>query len=309
MNRNEKPTLIIMAAGMGSRYGGLKQVDRITDTGEIILDFSLYDAMMAGFERVVFVIKEEHRELFRELVDERAGRYMQVEYAYQKLDDIPEGFEIPEGREKPWGTGHAVLACRHLINGPFAVINADDYYGAGGFSDIYEYLTGNRDGEKYSYCMVGYKLENTVTENGHVARGVCDIDENGYLKQVTERTKIMRKEQGISYTEDDGRTWVKLPDDTVVSMNFWGFSHSMMEELEKGMPEFLDTALKNNPIKGEYYLPAAADRLIREGKATVKVLTSHDKWSGVTYKQDREDVKNALESMKDKGFYPEKLWK
>lgn len=309
MNRNEKPTLIIMAAGMGSRYGGLKQVDRITDTGEIILDFSLYDAMMAGFERVVFVIKEEHRELFRELVDERAGRYMQVEYAYQKLDDIPEGFEIPEGREKPWGTGHAVLACRHLINGPFAVINADDYYGAGGFSDIYEYLTGNRDGEKYSYCMVGYKLENTVTENGHVARGVCDIDENGYLKQVTERTKIMRKEQGISYTEDDGRTWVKLPDDTVVSMNFWGFSHSMMEELEKGMPEFLDTALKNNPIKGEYYLPAAADRLIREGKATVKVLTSHDKWYGVTYKQDREDVKNALESMKDKGFYPEKLWK
>ena len=309
MNRNEKPTLIIMAAGMGSRYGGLKQVDRITDTGEIILDFSLYDAMMAGFERVVFVIKEEHRELFRELVDERAGRYMQVEYAYQKLDDIPEGFEIPEGREKPWGPGHAVLACRHLINGPFAVINADDYYGAGGFSDIYEYLTGNRDGEKYSYCMVGYKLENTVTENGHVARGVCDIDENGYLKQVTERTKIMRKEQGISYTEDDGRTWVKLPDDTVVSMNFWGFSHSMMEELEKGMPEFLDTALKNNPIKGEYYLPAAADRLIREGKATVKVLTSHDKWYGVTYKQDREDVKNALESMKDKGFYPEKLWK
>ena len=309
MNRNEKPTLIIMAAGMGSRYGGLKQVDRITDTGEIILDFSLYDAMMAGFERVVFVIKEEHRELFRELVDERAGRYMQVEYAYQKLDDIPEGFEIPEGREKPWGTGHAVLACRHLINGPFAVINADDYYGAGGFSDIYEYLTGNRDGEKYSYCMVGYKLENTVTENGHVARGVCDIDENGYLKQVTERTKIMRKEQGISYTEDDGRTWVKLPDDTVVSMNFWGFSHSMMEELEKGMPEFLDTALKNNPIMGEYYLPAAADRLIREGKATVKVLTSHDKWYGVTYKQDREDVKNALESMKDKGFYPEKLWK
>ena len=309
MNRNEKPTLIIMAAGMGSRYGGLKQVDRITDTGEIILDFSLYDAMMAGFERVVFVIKEEHRELFRELVDERAGRYMQVEYAYQKLDDIPEGFEIPEVREKPWGTGHAVLACRHLINGPFAVINADDYYGAGGFSDIYEYLTGNRDGEKYSYCMVGYKLENTVTENGHVARGVCDIDENGYLKQVTERTKIMRKEQGISYTEDDGRTWVKLPDDTVVSMNFWGFSHSMMEELEKGMPEFLDTALKNNPIKGEYYLPAAADRLIREGKATVKVLTSHDKWYGVTYKQDREDVKNALESMKDKGFYPEKLWK
>lgn len=309
MNRNEKPTLIIMAAGMGSRYGGLKQVDRITDTGEIILDFSLYDAMMAGFERAVFVIKEEHRELFRELVDERAGRYMQVEYAYQKLDDIPEGFEIPEGRQKPWGTGHAVLACRHLIDGPFAVINADDYYGAGSFSNIYEYLMENRDGEKYSYCMAGYKLENTVTENGHVARGVCDIDENGYLKQVTERTKIMRREQGISYTEDDGQTWEKLPDNTMVSMNFWGFSHSMMEELERGLPEFLDSILKNDPIKGEYYLPVATDKLIREGKAAVKVLMSHDKWYGVTYKQDRDDVKNALESMKDKGFYPEKLWK
>lgn len=309
MKNNEKPTLIIMAAGMGSRYGGLKQVDKITDSGEIILDFSLYDAMMAGFDRAVFVIKEEHRDLFRELVDERAGKYMQIEYAYQKLDDIPEGVQIPEGREKPWGTAHAVLACRHLINGPFAVINADDYYGAGGFSSIYDYLTSHKDSEKYDYCMVGYRLENTVTENGHVARGVCDIDETGYLSQVTERTKIMRKDDGISYTEDDGKSWVKLPENTIVSMNFWGFSCSMMKELENGMPDFFDNVVRENPIKGEYFLPGVADRLIKEGKARVKVLTSHDKWYGVTYKEDREDVKNALESMKDKGFYPDKLWK
>lgn len=309
MNSTEKPTLIIMAAGMGSRYGGLKQVDKITDSGEIILDFSLYDAMMAGFNKVIFVIKEENREIFRELVDERAGRFMDVQYAYQKLDDIPEGVSIPEGREKPWGTSHAVLACRHLINGPFAVINADDYYGPGGFSSIYEYLTQHQDNDKYEYCMIGYRLENTVTENGHVARGVCDIDENGYLDQVTERTKIMRKPEGISFTEDDGENWEVLPENTVVSMNFWGFSQSMMKELEKGLPVFFDTVVKENPLKGEYYLPSAADKLVKEGKARVKVITSQDKWYGVTYKEDKEDVKNALESMKDKGLYPDKLWK
>lgn len=309
MNLTEKPTLIIMAAGMGSRYGGLKQVDKITDTGEIILDFSLYDAMMAGFNRVIFVIKEENREIFRELIDERAGKFMDIQYAYQKLDDIPEGAEIPEGREKPWGTSHAVLACRHLINGPFAVINADDYYGPGGFSNIYEYLMENEDNDKYEYCMIGYKLENTVTENGHVARGVCDIDESGYLDQVTERTKIMRRPEGISFTEDDGKTWEVLPENTVVSMNFWGFSKSMMKELEKGLSQFFNTIVKDNPLKGEYYLPSAADKLIKEGKARVKVIISQDKWYGVTYKEDKEDVKNALESMKDKGFYPDKLWK
>lgn len=309
MKNNEKPTLIIMAAGMGSRYGGLKQVDKITDSGEIILDFSLYDAMMAGFERAVFVIKEEHRELFREVVDERAGRFMEIEYAYQKLDDVPDGVKIPEGREKPWGTGHAVLSCRGLVDGPFAVINADDYYGPSGFTAIYDYLTEHKDGEKYSYCMVGYQLANTVTENGHVSRGVCDIDENGYLEKVTERTKIMKRDQGIAYTEDDGETWVSLPEDTVVSMNFWGFSRSMMDELGKRFPEFFENVVAENPLKGEYYLPAAADRLVHDGKAQVKVLNSADRWYGVTYKEDKEDVKNALESMKDKGMYPDKLWK
>ncbi|MDO5415338.1 MAG: sugar phosphate nucleotidyltransferase [Bacillota bacterium] len=306
---NKKPTLIIMAAGMGSRYGGSKQVDKMTDAGEIILDFSLYDAMLAGFNRVVFIIREEHRDIFRELVDERAGKYLDVEYAYQKLDDIPEGYEIPEGREKPWGTSHAVLAARHLIDGPFVVINADDYYGPGAFSSLYDYLIKNDDGEKYEFCMAGYKLENTVTENGHVARGVCELDENGYLVGVTERTKIEMKEDGIAFTEDDGESWTMLPEGTVVSMNFWGFSAAMMKELEAGLPEFLDKALAENPLKGEYLLPHTADKLIKEGKARIKVLTSPDKWCGVTYKEDKEDVKNSLEAMKDKGMYPEKLWK
>lgn len=304
-----EPTLVIMAAGMGSRYGGLKQVDKITEAGEIILDFSLYDAMMAGFNRVIFVIKEEHRELFKELVDERAGRFMDVEYAYQKLDDIPESIAIPEGREKPWGTGHAVLACRHLINGPFVVINADDYYGPGSFMSVYEYLTNHKDNDKYAFCMAGYQLKNTVTENGHVSRGVCEIDDKCFLKQVTERTKIVKNADGIAYTEDDGNTWVKLEPDTVVSMNFWGFSAGMMKEMEAEFPKALAKIMETNPLKGEYYLPFAADRLVREGKASVKVITSHDKWYGVTYKEDKEDVKDALQAMKDKGMYPEKLWK
>ena len=304
-----QPTLVIMAAGMGSRYGGSKQVDKMTDAGEIILDFSLYDAMLAGFNKVVFIIREEHRDVFRELVDERAGRFLDIEYAYQKLEDIPEGYEIPEGREKPWGTSHAVMAARHLIDGPFVVINADDYYGPGAFSSLYEYLLKNEDGDKYEFCMAGYKLENTVTENGHVARGVCELDENGYLLGVTERTKIEMKEEGIAFTEDDGESWTVLPEGTVVSMNFWGFSAAMMKELEAGLPEFLDKALVENPLKGEYLLPHTADKLIKEGKARIKVLTSPDKWCGVTYKEDKEDVKNALEAMKDKGMYPEKLWK
>lgn len=310
MKATQQPTLIIMAAGMGSRYGGLKQVDKITDAGEIILDFSLYDAMMAGFNRAVFVIKEENRGIFREMVDERAGRFMEIEYAYQKLDDIPEGFTVPEDRQKPWGTAHAVLACRELINGPFVVINADDYYGPDAFVQIYDYLTTHKDDDVYEYCMVGYQLKNTVTENGHVARGVCELDDKGFLKKVTERTRIMHHGDSIAYTEDDGESWTPLADDTIVSMNFWGFSKSMMEELQNGLPAFLEQALAENPLKGEYFLPGVADRLVQEGKARVKVLTSHDKWYGVTYKEDKEDVKNALQSMKDKGeHYPEKLWK
>jgi len=305
----KKPTLIIMAAGMGSRYGGLKQMDPITDKGEIILDFSLYDAMLAGFERVIFVIKEEMEADFRELIDDRAGKYLNVEYAFQKIDDLPEGFEVPEGRVKPWGTGHAVLSCRHLIDGPFAVINADDYYGPSGFASIYDFLTENEEAGQYSYCMVGFSLENTITENGHVARGVCEITEDGYLDKVTERTKIQRQPEGIAFTEDDGESWTVLPEGTTVSMNFWGFTKSMMEEMEARFPVFLEKALAENPEKGEFYLPFVADELVQEGKAKVKVLRTPDKWYGVTYRADKEMVMASLQSMKDKGLYPEKLWK
>ncbi len=304
-----KPVLVIMAAGMGSRYGGLKQIDPISDKGEIILDFSLYDAMMAGFEKVIFIIKKENEADFRALIDERAGKYMEVEYAFQELTDIPQGYQVPEERVKPWGTCHAVLSARKLINGPLAVINADDYYGPGAFQTIYDYLEQAKDDEKYRYCMVGYQLEKTLTENGHVARGVCEVGENGQLLDIVERTKIMYHDGGIAFTEDDGATWQPLEEGTTVSMNFWGFTESFIREMETRFPAFLDKALVENPLKGEYFLPGVVDQLIKEDKATVKVLRSHDKWYGVTYKEDKQSVVDALQSMKDKGLYPEKLWK
>ena len=300
-----KPVLVIMAAGMGSRYGGLKQIDPISDRGEIILDFSLYDAMMAGFEKIIFIIKKENEEDFRRLIDQRAGKYMKVEYAFQELTDIPQGYQVPAERVKPWGTCHAVLSARKLIDGPFAVINADDYYGPGAFQIIYDYLDQAKDDGKYRYCMVGYNLEKTLTENGHVARGVC----NGQLLDIVERTKIMYRDGGIAFTEDDGVTWQALEEGTTVSMNFWGFTESFVREMEERFPAFLDKALVENPLKGEYFLPGVVDQLIKEDKATVKVLHSHDKWYGVTYKEDKQSVVDALQSMKDKGLYPEKLWK
>lgn len=305
-----KPTLVIMAAGMGSRYGGLKQVDKITEAGEIILDFSLYDAMMAGFDRAVFVIREEHRDIFREIVDERAGRFMQIEYAYQDLTDIPEGYEIPEGREKPWGTSHAIYACRNLIHGPFLVINADDYYGPGGFVSVYEYLTNAKaDSEVYDFCMAGYRLENTITENGHVTRGVCDVDADGFLKDIVERFKIQRKGDHICYYEEAGDEWVPLPEGTQVSMNFWGFTRGFIDETVNRIEDFFRNQVPGNPLKSEFLLPRTVDELIKEGKATVKVLPCHDKWCGVTYKEDKQGVMDELQSKKDKGEYPEKLWK
>lgn len=304
-----KPILIIMAAGMGSRYGGLKQIDPISDQGEIILDFSLYDAMMAGFEKVVFIIKKENEKDFRALIDERAGRYLGVEYAFQELSDIPKGYQVPEGRVKPWGTCHAVLSARDFIKGPFAVINADDYYGPGAFQSIYDYLETAEDDEKYRYCMVGYQLENTLTENGSVARGVCEVTADGQLSDIVERTKIMRREDGIAFSEDDGDTWVPLSEGTTVSMNFWGFTESFVSEMQERFPAFLDKALAENPLKGEYFLPGVVDQLIKEGKASVKVLKSADKWYGVTYQEDKQGVVDALQAMKDKGMYPEKLWK
>lgn len=305
----EKPTLIIMAAGMGSRYGGLKQIDPVSDKGEIILDFSLYDAMMAGFEKVIFIIKKENEADFRALIDERAGKHLQVEYAFQELTDIPEGYRVPAEREKPWGTCHAVLSARKLIDGPFAVINADDYYGPGAFQSIYDYLATAKDDKKYRYCMIGYLLENTLTENGHVARGVCEVSQDGTLQDIVERTRIMWRNGEIAYTEDEGDSWYPLAEGTTVSMNFWGFTESFVKEMEARFPAFLDKALAENPLKGEYFLPGVVDQLIKEDKASVKVLQSQDRWYGVTYKEDKEGVVSALQSMKDKGIYPDKLWK
>jgi len=296
-----------MAAGMGSRYGGLKQMDPVGSGGELIIDFSLYDAVMAGFKKVIFIIKKEMEEDFRPLIDNRSGRSIEVEYVFQDINDLPPGYSVPEGRVKPWGTSHAVLSCRGKIDGPFCVINADDYYGPGAFHSMYDFLEHAEDGEYYNYAMVGYRLENTLTEHGHVARGVCEITEDGYLAGVKERQKIMWRDGKIQYTENDV-DWITVPEGTTVSMNFWGFTPSFIEEIKKRFPAFLDKTLKENPLKGEYLLPHTVDQLLKENKARVKVLPSFDRWVGVTYKEDRESVMNALQSMKDKGLYPEKLW-
>ncbi len=306
----KQPTLIVMAAGMGSRYGGLKQIDRITSTGETIMDFSLYDAMMAGFNKVVFVIKEENQELFKELIEERAGKHMEVVYAFQKLDDLPEGYRVPEKREKPWGTAHAIYACRNHINGPFAVINADDYYGPNGFQLMYDFLAQDREQEPGRFAMISYELRNTITEHGHVSRGVCTVKEDNQLEHIVERTKIMNRQGKICYTEDsEEKKWIPLAPDTRVSMNFFGYTAMMMEELENRFPQFLDIQIEKNPLKSEYMIPQVTGALLEEKKATVTLLDSQDCWYGVTYKEDREKVASALQSLKDKGLYPEKLWK
>lgn len=303
----KEPVLIVMAAGMGSRYGGLKQMDPVGSAGELILDFSLYDAVMAGFKKVIFIIKKEMEHDFREMIDGRAGRFIDVEYAFQELTDIPAGFSIPEGRVKPWGTCHAVLSCRDSVKGPFAVINADDYYGPSAFQSMYDFLEKADDKEYYDYCMIGYLLENTLTENGHVARGVCEASEDGYLMGITERTKIMWRDGKIQFTENE-EDWHTVPAGTTVSMNFWGFTQSMMKEMEARFPAFLEQAIKENPLKAEFYLPLAVDQLLKEKKAKVKILKSTDRWHGVTYKEDKQSVVDALQAMKDKGIYPEKLW-
>lgn len=304
----KKPVLVIMAAGMGSRYGGLKQIDPVDEQGHIIMDFSIFDAKRAGFEKVVFIIKKENEADFKEAVGERMAKQMEVAYVFQDLGNIPEGFEVPEGRVKPWGTAHAVLSAIDEIDGPFAVINADDYYGRDAFQVIYDYLSTHEDDDKYRYTMVGYKLENTVTDNGHVARGICDTNEKGELVRITERTRIEKKDGGIAYSEDDGATWTFVPGDTLVSMNMWGFTHSILDEIKAGFPEFLEKGIASNPMKCEYFLPSVVSDLLGEGRATVAVLASADKWYGVTYKEDKPIVVEAIKKMKEEGRYPEKLW-
>lgn len=303
-----KPVLVIMAAGMGSRYGGLKQIDPVDEQGHIIMDFSIFDAKRAGFEKVVFIIKRENEQDFKEAIGNRIEKVMEVEYVFQDINNIPGGFVVPEGRVKPWGTAHAVLSAIDVIDGPFAVINADDYYGRDAFQKIYDYLSAHQDDEKYRYTMVGYQLGNTLTENGHVSRGVCALNDNSELVSVTERTHIVKTDDGAAYTEDDGVTWTSLPVDSIVSMNMWGFSASFLREVKSGFVTFLEENLVNNPMKCEYYLPTVVSDLLAADKATVTVLTSVDKWYGVTYKEDKPFVVAAIKSLKESGLYPEKLW-
>ena len=304
----KKPALVILAAGMGSRYGGLKQMDPMDPMGHAIIDYSIYDAKRAGFGKVVFVIKEAIEKDFKETIGARIPEGMEVCYAYQEVDALPKGYNVPEGRVKPWGTAHAVLCAKPFINEPFAVINADDYYGVEAFKLIYDYLSTHADDDKYRYTMVGYHLANTVTDNGYVSRGVCETNENGELVSVTERTRIEKYNGGVAYTEDDGNTWVQVPDDTTVSMNMWGFTKSILEEIKAGFPAFLDKGLQENPMKCEYFLPTVVSNLLAEDKATVSVLKSADKWYGVTYKEDKPVVVAAIQRMKDEGLYPQHLW-
>jgi NDP-sugar pyrophosphorylase family protein len=303
-----KPVLVIMAAGMGSRYGGLKQIDPVDEEGHIIMDFSIYDAKQAGFEKVVFIIKKENEADFKERIGNRMEKLMKVEYVFQELSNLPEGFFVPEGREKPWGTAHAVLSCLSVIDGPFAVINADDYYGKEAFHLIYEYLTTHEDKERYQYAMVGYWLKNTLTENGHVARGVCEADKDGKLKKIVERTHIEKREGGAAFTEDDGATWHTLQESAIVSMNLWGFSESILPELKNRFVGFLEENLPKNPLKCEYFLPFVVDELLQEDKAEVQVLKTPDCWYGVTYKEDKPVVVKAIGEMKAEGLYPKHLW-
>ena len=303
-----EPVLVIMAAGMGSRYGGLKQIDPVGACGEKIIDFSLFDARRAGFQKAVFIIKEELLPDFQEAVFQKASQYMEIQWVFQKLTDVPEGVTVPEGSVKPWGTGHATLtAARILGDAPYAVINADDFYGREAFEKMYHFLKNAQDGEKLDFSMVGFYLKNTVTENGYVSRGVCQVEE-GMLQSITERTHIEKRGEGIAFTEDGGKTWTPLSPDSVVSMNLWGFTPSFTEALERDFRRFFQEDVPSNPEKAEFFLPFVVNDLLAQDKAQVTVLSSADKWYGVTYKEDKEAVVAAIQAMTEQGLYPSPLW-
>ena len=303
-----QPVLVIMAAGLGSRYGGLKQIDPLGPNGQIILDYSIYDAYRAGFRRVVFIIKPELEDAFEQAIGRKARRLMQVDYVYQTLSVLPEGLVAPTGREKPLGTGHAVYCVKDAVDAPFAVINADDFYGADAFRQMYDYLSQAQDDDKYRYCMVGYRVENTLTENGTVSRGVCTVDENGLLDSIIERTAISRTADGrIVYAADGDVPAGEIAAGTPVSLNLWGFTPSFMDTLDQGLRRFFAEKLPENPMKAEYYLPFAVDELIRAGRATARVLTTSARWFGVTYREDKPAVSAAIAEMTANGDYPEDL--
>lgn len=299
----QEPTLVILAAGMGSRFGGLKQITPVDEHGHAIIDFSLFDAYRAGFRRVAFIIKHEIEADFKAVVGRRAEKYFDVRYVYQQMENLPEGYSVPEGRTKPWGTGHAVLCAAQAVDGPFAVINADDFYGRTAYTALYDYLTGERP--ENEHAMVAYQLKKTVTESGSVARGICRV-EGGFLTDVVERTRIEKRGSDAAYTED-GENWLPLSGELPVSMNCWAFSHSMMDELIKRFPAWLDENVPKNPMKCEYFLPSVANALIKDGEGSVRVLNCHETWYGVTYKEDLQSFKDAMKRMRTEGIYPEAL--
>ncbi len=306
-----KPTLLVMAAGMGSRYGGLKQIDPVDPEGQKILDFSVYDAMRAGFGDVVFVIKDEISEAFREAVGDKISRHFPVRYAFQRLNALPEGFSVPEGRTKPWGTAQAVLAAADIISAPFAVINADDFYGRQAYEVMADFLTGllNGEGEIPTYAMTAFTLGKTLTENGSVSRGIVELSDDGFMRSVTERTRIEKDGVAAKYTTDDGATWVPLTGKEHASMNFWGFGPSLLPELGAAFASFLSSLSGSaDPIKAECQLPAVIDALVQAGKAKVKILTSEEQWYGVTYQEDKPLLTAGIERLKEQGVYPRVLW-
>ncbi|MBE6670761.1 MAG: nucleotidyltransferase [Ruminococcaceae bacterium] len=306
-NRYTKPALIIMAAGMGSRFGGLKQVTPLGPSGELIIDYSIHDAIEAGFERVVFVIKHEIEDVFKEFIGNRIEKVIQTDYVFQELTELPEGYTVPEGRVKPYGTAHAVWCCRNVVKGPFMVINSDDYYGKDCFKLIYNFITNPvNDGIRH-LCMAGYILENTLTENGSVSRGVCEIDENNKIIGIAERTKIEIRDGKPMYTEDDGNSWTELDRNSYVSMNCWGYPAGIFDMFDKELRVFLNR-LNENPMKGEFYLPVMADKMTKEGIADITVLPVSDKWFGVTYAEDKPKVMAALKDLADKGVYGKNVW-
>ncbi|MCQ2419842.1 MAG: nucleotidyltransferase [Clostridia bacterium] len=299
-----EPTLVVMAAGMGSRFGGLKQMTPVDAEGHFIIDFSLFDAYRAGFRKVVFIIKREMEKDFREAIGKRAGKLLEVQYVYQELTDLPDGFSVPQERVKPWGTGHAVLAARHAVDGPFAVINSDDFYGRTAYQVAYDYLANSDNGREFA--MVGYHVGRTVTENGSVARGIC-TEKDGLLVSVREQLNIYKDGENAKYT-DDGVNFTKLPGDTVVSMNFWCFTSAMMQGLQEAFPTFLREGVPQNPMKAEFFLPMVVNQMLDDGRAQVRVLRCAESWFGVTYHEDLDGVKAAIENMKNEGVYPRSLW-
>ncbi len=301
-----KPILVVMAAGIGSRYGGLKQTDPVGANGELIIDYSVYDAKKAGFGKVIFIINRKIEGDFKELIGNRLQAHIDVEYAYQELADVPEGIDMPAERIKPLGTAHAIYSARHLIDAPFAVINADDYYGSDAFTKIYDYLSQSSLGD-YSYAMVGYHLKNTVTDHGYVSRGVCSTDQGNLLTNIVERTHIEKRDGQIAYLSNEN-DWITLDSDTTVSMNMWGFTETLVKEINLTLFDYLTNALRENPLKCEFFLPFVVDQMIRHDKCTVQVEKTDEKWYGVTYSEDKEAVVKALANMTSSGKYPKFLW-